>query len=108
MGFDAYENAVEIAREMRELVDTIRQSDQDLAKQARRATQSIGLNIAEARKRSAGDRRRQFEIALGSAGEARAALEQADAWGYVPTERAKPVLERLDREIAMLWRLSGR
>ena len=47
-----------------------------------------------------------FSIALGSASEARAALEQADAWGYVPAERAAEVLELLDREVAMLWKLS--
>jgi four helix bundle protein len=101
-GFDAYDNAVEIARAMRAIVERIRRHDRSLADQTRRATQSIGLNVAEARRRTGGDRQHSFRIALGSAGEVRAAVEQADAWGYVEAENARQALELLDRECAML------
>jgi len=107
-GFDAYDNAVEIARAMRPIVEKIREHDRSLADQTKRATQSIGLNVAEGRRRAGADRAHAFRIALGSAGEVRAAVEQADAWGYVETESARHALELLDRECAMLWRLGRR
>ena len=106
-GFDAYDVAVEIAREMRAIVVVIRRSDRSLADQTRRATQSIGLNVAEARGRSGADRTHAFKVALGSAQEARGGLDQASAWGYLPAERTTKVRGLLDREVAMLWRLSG-
>jgi len=105
-GFDAYDNAVAISRTMREIVAAIRMHDRDLADQAKRATQSIGLNIAEGRRRCGKDRMHCFRLALGSAGEVRAALDQADAWGYVAPERMKAAHELVDREIAMLWKLT--
>ena len=105
-GFDTYDVAIEIARAMRPIVERVRQFDRDLADQAKRATQSIGLNVAEARKRAKGDRTQLFRVALGSAGETMAALHQAEAWGYLSQEETKEVLERLDREQAMLWKLS--
>jgi four helix bundle protein len=105
-GFDAYDNAVEIARSMRTLLEKVRKFDKDLADQGRRACQSMGLNTQEASRRIKGDRSHLFAVALGSAGETMAALHQAEAWGYLSQEETKEVLERLDREQAMLWKLS--
>ena len=45
-GFDAYDLAVDIARAMRPIVDKIREHDRSLADEGKRATQSIGLNVA--------------------------------------------------------------
>src|SRR4051794_25632362 len=101
-GFDAYDNAVEIARLMREIVKLIRPHDKDLAEEGRTATQSIGLNVAEARRRRGGDRLHAFRIALGSAGETRAVLDQAEAWGYLAPEKTVEVRGRIDKEVAML------
>src|SRR5580704_11836105 len=97
-GFDAYDNAVEIARAMRPIVDRIREHDRSLADEGKRATQSIGLNVAEAWRRAGRDRAHAFRIALGSAGEARAVVEQADAWGYLDAGSAGHALGLLDRE----------
>jgi four helix bundle protein len=105
-GFDTYDVAIEIARAMRPIVERVRQFDRDLADQAKRATQSIGLNVAEARKRAKGDRTQLFRVALGSAGETEAAVQQAEAWGYVKEDETTSVLALLDREKAMLWRLT--
>ncbi len=102
-GFDAYDVAIEIARAMRPIVERVRQFDRDLADQAKRASQSIGLNLAEARRRTKGDRTQLFRVALGSAGETQAAIQQAEAWGYVREEETTEVLALLDREQAMLW-----
>jgi four helix bundle protein len=105
-GFDTYDVAIEIARAMRPIVERISQFDRDLADQAKRSTQSIGLNVAEARKRSKGDRTQLFRVALGSTGETEAAIQQAEAWGYVKEVETTDVLALLDREKAMLWRLT--
>ncbi len=105
-GFDAYDNAVEIARQLRPILEKVRRFDKDLADQGRSACQSMGLNVQEARRRTKGDKLHLFAVAHGSAGETQAALHQAEAWGYVQIEETTRVLELLDRELAMLWRLS--
>ena len=75
-----------------------------LADQARRASSSIGLNLGEgsAYKPGSGNRRKHYEIALGSAVEASVALDTAAALKLSPAEAIRPVLEELDRLIAML------
>jgi four helix bundle protein len=107
-GFDAYDVAIELAHEMRTLVEKIRRFDKDLADQTRSACQSIGLNLAEGRRRTGGDRNHLFKVSLGSTGETQAALHQAEAWGYLREEETAKALELLDREKAMLWKLAHR
>ena len=107
-GFDAYDNAMEISREIRPIVQAIQPHDPKLADEGRRATRSIALNVAEGRKRSGKDRTHAFKIALGSADEVRAVLDQAEVWDYVPVEKMVTVRALLDREVAMLWRLGRR
>ena len=107
-GFDAYDLAIEIARVMRPIVEQIRVYDRSLADEAKRATQSIGLNAAEGRRRAGRDRAHAFRIALGSTGEVQATVAEAEAWGYIEAESAQHALGLLDRECAMLWRLGHR
>jgi four helix bundle protein len=102
-----YDNAVAIAVAMSGVVKVIQQHDPKLADQARRATQSIGLNVSEARKRKGRDRMHSFRVALGSADEVRAALDQGEAWGYLGADEMENVRELLDHEVAMLWKLTG-
>jgi four helix bundle protein len=64
----------------------------------------VSLNLGEGRRREAGDQRRLFEIAHGSAGEVLTALEVADAWGYVVDAAAARTL--LDRLLGLLWGLT--
>ena len=106
-GFDAYDNAVEISRAMRDLVKAIKAHDADLADQAKRATQSIGLNVAEGRRRAGKDRLYAFRVALASTSEVRGALDQAEAWGYLEAERTETARGLVDREERMLSRLCG-
>ncbi len=106
-GFDAYDNAVEISRAMREVVKAIKPHDPDLADQAKRATQSIGLNVAEGRRKAGKDRLHAFRVALGSTSEVRGALDQAEAWGYLEADRMETARALVDREERMLARLCG-
>lgn len=48
----------------------------------------------------------EVAIAAGSAAETRTAIRIAVAWRYVEIARAIRVDELLDRELAMLWRLT--
>src|SRR5689334_21705528 len=78
----AYDVSVDLIRELRGVVTTLRHHDRDLASQLQRAATSVSLNISEGRDRSGGDQRRFYEIAAGSAAEVHAALDAAEAWGW--------------------------
>ena len=106
--FEALEVAVEMTREIREIVEAIHKRSAPLADQLRRAVESVALNLGEARWRSGKDRSNRYRIAAGSAQEAHTALRLAEAWGYVRGDRIERVLSLLDRLLAMLWKLTRR
>ena len=92
----AYDVSLDLIRELRGVVTTLRRHDRDLASQLQRAATSVSLNIAEGRDRSAGDQRRFYEIAAGSAAEVHAALDAAEAWGWpVAVTPSRALLHRL-------------
>jgi four helix bundle protein len=102
--FDALAVAHQIVRLMARLIDRVAKRDPDLARQMRKATTSIPLNVAEGRQRAGKDGRHLYTVARGSAAELGAQLEVALAWGYI--DDASEVLALIDRERAMLWRLT--
>ena len=104
--FHAYEVAKQLIRELRPLLPVIRREDKNLASQLQRAATSVALNLAEGNRRLGRDRVHAFSIAAGSADEVRAALEVAEAWGYLPGPRTRPALGMVDRQLALLWRLT--
>ncbi len=104
--FDALEVALEIAGEVRRLVEAIGTRDPDLVRQLRRAGPSIPMNAAEGNRRTGKDRPYHFNVAAGSAGEVAAAARVAIAMGYVEPSRCARLLALCDRELAMLWRLT--
>jgi four helix bundle protein len=105
-GFDAYAVALELVAALRPLVPALEAKDRELATQLRRAATSVPLNLAEARKRRGKDRLHLWRVAAGSAAEVRAALETAVAWGYLAAAATAPAATLIDRELAMLWRLT--
>ena len=92
---------IEIVREVRPVAERIARHDRDLARQLKKASVAVALNVAEASGTRGGRRRNTYEIALGEARETRACLEAAEAIGYVP-KIAPELLDRLDRVIATL------
>jgi len=64
------------------------------------------LNLGEGEYSDPGTKRARYCNAAGSANETRAALAVAVAWGYLTPGQAEPATSRLDRVIAMLWKLS--
>jgi four helix bundle protein len=105
-GFDALDLAYELIRSVKSVLAEIERRDRSLADQGRRAVQSIALNLAEGRGRVGKDRIQLWRYAFGSAEELEAVLKTADAFGYVGDLAS--VFAMLDREHAMLWRLTRR
>ena len=103
MTLKIYTFTLQTLREMRPVLGRIAQQDSDLAKQLRRALTSIPLNIAEGEGRKNGHARARFETAMGSANEAKACLETADAMGYVELDvRLVDALDRIARTLNRL------
>lgn len=102
--FIAYEISKELLVSLRPIVPAIQAHDRDLADQLRRAAQSVLLNLGEGQKFANGNRLRHFEIAQGSANEVKAALDAAEAWGWVEARGTERAL--LDRLLAVLWKLT--
>jgi four helix bundle protein len=67
---------------------------------------SVAANIEEANRRTGGDRRYLLKVAAGSAAETRAHLRVAVAWGWLRTMDVESTLALLDRQLAVLWRLT--
>ena len=102
----AYTVALDLIRALRPVVVQLRRHSAEAADQVERAASSIVLNLAEGRRRHGRDPRRFWDMAHGSAGEIRGALDLADAWGWQVDSAQARVL--LDRELGLLWGLTRR
>ena len=94
---DGYRLAVQVARWVRAARFPV--GDADLRDQARRAAQSVVLNIAEGCHSLGGNRGKHFRVARGSAAEVCAVLDLVD----LPGREAQQDATR--RVVAMLSRL---
>ena len=104
--FQALEVALEIVASLRYVVCTIRRHDVKLAQQTVASASSIAANLAEGNRRSGRDRASFFRIAAGSADETRTHLRVAMAWGFLQLSDTETAMQLIDRELAMLWRLT--
>ena len=102
--FIALEVSVELIRELRPLVPIIEKHDRDLADQLRRAASSVTLNLGEGQRSYKGTKHKHYAIAHGRAGEVKAALLTAHAWGWIAHDCS--ALDILDRLLALLWKLT--
>ena len=102
--FIAYNVSVDLIRQLRDVVVAIKRYDRDLADQLQRAASSVALNLSEGQRLTAGNQRKHYETANGSAAEVKAALHLAEAWGWIADAAA--ARETLDRLLALLWRLT--
>jgi len=78
-----YPVCLQMVREVRPLADQIARFDRDHARQLRKSSMSVPLNVAEGSGSRAGRRRARYDDALGSARESLANLEAAQAAGYL-------------------------
>ena len=96
-----YTTVIEVLGLLRPVMAQIERHDRDLARQLRRASASVALNVAEGSGSRGGTRRERYHNALGSARETGACLDVAEALGYVARVDAS-VRDRLDHVRATL------
>ena len=100
--FIAHSVSIELIHDLRDLVPIIKRHDRDLADQIHRAATSVTLNLSEGQRVTAGNQRRHYELAHGSANEVKGSLDLAEAWGWLsPATTAEPRCT-LDRLLALL------
>ena len=104
--FDALEMSLKVLERLAPIEPAIRRKSAELWKQLSRAAESVALNLGEGRARRAGDQRRHYEIAAGSASELTVALRVAVLRRYISEAEAAEVDAVLDRVRAMLYRLT--
>jgi len=95
-----------VLRLLRPVIEAIGRRDSDLARQLRRCSASVALNIAEGSGARGGNRRALYAVAFGSLKETRACLEVADALGYVGGIDVE-IGERIHAIGGALYRLSN-
>jgi four helix bundle protein len=74
-----------IIKQLNPILTVLHRKDRSLEDQLRRAITSVALNLAEGNGLRDGNRRLRYLSALGSLDEARAALDVAIAFEYVPS-----------------------
>jgi four helix bundle protein len=104
--FDLLEVSLTVMELLAPLEPRVRQRRKSLADEIGRASESVALNISEARQRAGLDRADLFRKAAGSAGELTTALRIAKARRYITAADFAAVDAPLDRVRAMLWRLT--
>ena len=102
-GFDAYANALCFYRELRV---AMRGRRGHVAAQLLKSAESVALNVAEAHPTTGADRARRFRIACNEASECGAALDLLEVRGDLSAATLSRLRTVLDRERAMLFRLS--
>ncbi|MGE0870332.1 MAG: four helix bundle protein [Kofleriaceae bacterium] len=106
MPFYALEMSLTVLDLLAKLEPRIRQRRKSLANEIDRASESIALNVSEARLRAGLDRADMFRRAAGSASELTTALRIARARGYITAAEHAQVDAALDHVRAMLWTLT--
>jgi four helix bundle protein len=101
-----YPEVLEVLRELRPVVRRLEVKDRDLARQLRRCSVSVALNLAEGMYSRGNNRSARYHSALGSARETLACLEAADACGYIAGIDAA-LFARLKRIVGTLVKLVG-
>jgi four helix bundle protein len=99
-----YSDAIEMVTQAYEAAEVIERRDADLARQLRRSSSSVPLNLGEGSYSHKGNRKARYFTALGSANEVRSTLQVASAVGLVPANQALD--DQLDKIVATLWKLT--
>jgi len=98
-----YPVVLQVLRQLQPALKRIEVKDRDLARQLRRCSSSIALNLAEGMYSRGRNRQARYHTALGSAREALACLEVAEVSSYINQDGA--VHDQLDRVVGTLVRL---
>ena len=103
-----YDVALGVVKTIVGLLPRVQRQDPDLARQMRRSSSSIVLNLGEgvhSRGRNQGAR---FQDAMASARETTSCIEVCIALGYLEGKELERLLDQLDRVVATTWKLIHR
>jgi four helix bundle protein len=100
-----YRLALEMVREVAVLNRRIERRDADLARQLRRASMSVPLNIGEGLYSRGKNRSARLSDAMASAKGSVACLEVGVAVGYLDPQAISQALSQLDHLVAALWNM---
>ena len=98
-----YSVVLEVLKQLQPALRRIEVKDRDLARQLRRASSSIALNLGEGMYSRGQNRNARYHTALGSARETLSCLEVAAVFCYVQED--KQLWDQLDRVVGTLVRL---
>jgi len=104
--FRLYGLSLEVVRELGPVIRQIERRDRDHARQLRRASKSVSLNLAEGWASTKGHKTARYQDALGSARETMACLEVAEADGILDLEPLAQTVDKLDHVIGGCVRLT--
>jgi len=99
-----YAVVLEVLEKLQPPLKRIEQRDRDLARQLRRCSSSVALNLAEGMYSRGQNRNARYHNALGSARETLACLEVAVVSHYVPNDAQ--LHDQLDRIVGTLVKLT--
>jgi len=100
-----YRLALKMVREIAAINRCIERRDADLARQLRRASMSVPLNISEGMYSRGKNRSVRLSNAMASAKESVACLEVAVAVDYLDRQSIVEALAQLDHLVAALWNM---
>ena len=101
-----YDVALVMVREVAAVARLVERRDRDLAKQMRRSSLAVTLNISEGTYARGGNKPARYQTAMAEAAETMAAIESAAAAGYISATGLERTLDRLDHIKAVMWRLT--
>jgi four helix bundle protein len=99
-----YGVVLEVLAQLQPVLKRIEVKDRDLARQLRRCSSSVALNLAEGMYSRGQNRNARYHTALGSARETLACLEVAVVCNYVP--KNAQLQDQLDRVVGTLVKLT--
>ena len=103
-----YQLALDAVQNIAAINQIITRHDPDLARQLRRCSMSVPLNINEGMYSRGKNRGARLSNAMASAKESVACLQVAEAVGYVESDLTKESLAQLDHLVAALWNMVHR
>ena len=101
-----YDVALAMVRDVAAIARRVERRDRDLARQMRRSSTSVALNINEGTYARGGNKPARYQTAAAEAAETAAAIESAAAAGYIPSTGHERTLDRLDHITAVMWKLT--
>ena len=101
-----YDVALAMVKAVAAVARRVERRDRDLARQMRRSSTAVALNISEGTYARGGNKPARYQTAMAEAAETAAAIESAAAAGYIRLAGLEPILDRLDHITAVMWKLT--